>query len=98
MPFAERIRMSIGKESGLSKMINGPLEQKRVDQLVDELLPPEKKYGLKMALMPYSRASHRPDRYGLPQNHGAILGSYTEKEAEQWIAEHEAAMTASRQG
>ena len=98
MPFAERIRMSIGKQSDPSKMINGPLAQKRVDQLVDELLSPERKYGLKMALMPYSRASHGQDRHGLPQNHQAILGSYTEKEAEQWIAEHEAAMTANRQG
>ena len=97
-PFTERIRMSIGKQSDASKMIGGPLGQKRVDGLVEELFSPEKKHGLEMALMPYSRASHRPDRHGLPQNHGAILGSYTAKEAEQWIAEHEAAMTANRQG
>ena len=58
--FAERVQMSIDRQSDLSMMIDGSLAQKRVNELVDELLSPEKKHGLKMALIPYIRQSHRP--------------------------------------
>lgn len=71
-------------------MVDAGLAPKHVDQLVDELLSPDKKHGLRTALLPYIGASYR---LGLPPNHGAVLGCYREDEAKKWIAEHEAAMS-----
>ena len=34
-----------------------------------------------------------PTSHVLPENSGAILGSYTKEEAKEWIAEYETAMS-----
>ena len=94
IPFAQRIRKSIEKKHDDSEVVDGGLTQEGIDGLAGELLSQPKKDALKAALQPYL---DKPHRRGLPVNHAAILGSYTEKEAEQWIAEHGAAMTANRQ-
>ncbi len=91
-PFVDRIRGSIGKETTLlKKVVDGGIEDACMEQLIDELLSQEKKNDLRVKLGPYT---DNPDqkRRRLPENHRAIIGSYTEEEAEQWIAEHEAAM------
>lgn len=87
-PFACRIRESIDKKSNLSRLVFGGIEQEAVDYLV-EGLSPEKEKMLRMQL-----ASHigKPLSHQLPENSGAITGSYTEEEAEQWIVEYEEAM------
>ena len=33
-----------------------------------------------------------PDRRGLPNGHGAILGYYSQEEATAWIADHDSVM------
>ena len=61
---------------------------------VNELLSSEKKDVLKEQLRPYI---NKRQQFGLAENfHGAIIGSYTEENAAQWIAEHEAAMIARK--
>lgn len=92
IPFADRIRKGLRQRGDLSEVVDAGLTPKRVDQLVDELLSPDKKHGLRTALLPYIGA---PYRLGLPRNHGAVLGCYREDEAEEWIAEHEAAISAT---
>ena len=94
-PFAERIRGSIGKESDLSQVADGGMTREVVEKLVNELLSPEKKDVLKDQLRPYI---DKRQQFGLPENHRAIIGSYTEENAKQWIAEHEAAMTVRNSG
>ena len=73
------------------KVVDDGIEDACMEQLIDELLSQEKKNDLRVKLGPYT---DNPDqkRRRLPENHRAIIGSYTEEEAEQWIAEHEAAM------
>ena len=90
-PFANRIRNSIGRESDLSKVVDGGMTRKRVEQIVNELLSPDKRQALEQQLRPYIDKSHR---LGLPRDHGAVIGSYTAEDAEDWITEHEAAMAA----
>ena len=87
--FAERIRISVGKESDFSKVVDGGILRDRVEQLVSELLCEGKQDALRQQLRPYLNAQHR---LGLPGNHCAVIGSYREDEAEDWIAEHEVAM------
>ncbi len=89
-PFADRIRGSIGKESDLSKVVDGGMTRERVNQLVNELSSPEKQNVLEQQLQPYI---NKPHRLGLPENHGAVIGSYTEEDAAEWIAEHEEALS-----
>ena len=91
-PYAERIRASIGQESTLSSVQTGGLERQRVDQILNEVDPPSRREGLAQQLRPYIDA---PNRTGLHEGHGAILGHYSEEEAAGWIAEHESAMKAS---
>ena len=88
-PFADRIRMSIGKETNLSRMWFGGIEQKAVDNLV-EGLSEDKAMGLRECLRPYIG---KPPSHQLPEDSGAITGSYTKEEAEQWIAEYDQAMS-----
>ena len=90
-PFADRIRSSIGSESDLSKVVYGEMTRKRVEQIVNELLSPDKQHVLEQQLGP---SIHKPHRLGLPEGHGAVIGTYTAEDAEEWITEHEAAMTA----
>ena len=88
-PFSDRIQRSIGKESDLSKVVDTEIMREGVKQIVDELSSPEKRHALEQQLRPYI---NRPYRLGLSENHGAVIGSYTKEDAEEWITEHEAAM------
>ena len=88
-PFADRIRMSIGKETNLSRMWFGGIEQKAVDDLV-EGLSEDKAMGLRECLRPYIG---KPPSHQLPENSHPITGSYTKEDAEKWIAEYEQAMS-----
>ena len=88
--FADRIRSAIGRETDLSKVVDGRITRERVEQIVNELLCPDKRQILEQQLGPYIDG---PRRFGLPANHGAVIGSYKAEDAEEWITEHEAAMT-----
>jgi len=87
--FADRIRSSIGRESDLSKVVDGGMTRERVNQIVNELSSPDKRQALEQQLGPYIDRSHR---LGLLEGHGAVIGYYTAEDAEEWITEHEAAM------
>lgn len=87
--FAQRMRQSIGQESDLSWVIfAGGLSQDNVDSLVKDL-PNEEAKSLREKLEPHI---DKPISYELPENSGAITGTYTEEEAEQWITEFESAL------
>ena len=89
-PFSERMEKSIGKESNLSGAIfAGGLSQKDVDSLV-EGLPDDRAKELREKLIPHIG---KPKSNKLPKNSGTITGSYTEQDAEKWIAEYEQAMS-----
>ena len=90
LSFSQRMEKSIGKESDLSGVIfAGGLSQEYVDALV-EGLPGDRAKKSRERL-----TSHidQPKSNQLPENSGAITGSYTKKEAEKWIAEYEQAMS-----
>ena len=53
-------------------------------------LPDEKANKLRKKLTPHIG---QPKSNQLPEDSGAIIGSYTKEEAEQWIAEYEQAMS-----
>ena len=88
-PFADRITMSIGKETNLSRVWFGGIEQGGADSLI-EGLSSEKAKILQTILAPHMG---KPLSHQLPKNSGAITGSYTEEEAKKWIAEYEEAMS-----
>ena len=82
-PFADRIRMAICKETDLSEVLFGGIEQKEVDDLIKGLSPGTAevlRINLKLHI------GKLPSKK-LPENSGAITGSYTEEEAKKWIAE-----------
>ena len=81
----EHIRERIGEESDLSEVtFAGGLSREDVDSIVKDL-PDKKAKELREELEPHvdKPASHEPS-----ENSGAIVGSYTEEEAERWIAEY----------
>ena len=87
--FAQHMKQSIGQESDLSWVIfAGGLSQDKVASLVKDL-PNEKAKDLREKLEPHI---DKPISYELPENSGAITGTYTEEEAEQWITELESAL------
>ena len=89
LTFEERIRESIDREADVSEVVfAGGLTQENVDFLVEDLSD-EKANKLRNRL-----ESHigRP-KSNTPPDHIADTGSYTEEEAEQWIAEYEQAMS-----
>ena len=88
-PFAGRIRKSIDKKYDLSKLVFGGIEQKAVDGLV-EGLSDDKTTLIRECLRPHIG---KPLSYQLPEDSGAITGTYTKEEAEKWIAEYEKAMS-----
>ena len=94
--FEERIKRQIYQESKLTGAIfEGKLSQEELDSIVayfsdsDEEDEAEREV-LRERLMPHvgKQAS-----YELPENSGAITGTYTEEDAEKWIAEYEQAMS-----
>ena len=89
--FEACIRSRIGKETDLSGVIfAGGLTKEDVDSLV-EGLSHEKANELRERLAPHI---NQPISNELPENSGAITKPpYTKEEAEQWITEHEEALS-----
>ena len=88
--FEQHMRQSIGQESDLSWVIfAGGLSEDDVDSLVKDL-PDAQKKELREKLTPHIG---KPESKKLPEDSGAITGSYTEEEAKKWIAEYEKAMS-----
>ena len=89
LSFEERIREGTGRESDLSKATFADgLRRENVDSLV-EGVPDEGAGELRQELEPHL---DRPPSHELPEDSGAIVGTYTEEEAERWIAEYREAM------
>ena len=88
--FTEHIRSLTGKQSGLSGVIfAGGLTQEDLDSLVEGLSDDAAtKLRAKLILHVSKPVSHE-----LPEDSGAILGSYTKEETEQWIDEYKKAMS-----
>ena len=87
--FESRMINRIGKDSDLTGIIfAGGLQEKDLDFLCRGLSD-EKAQALREKLI-----SHvgQPVSNELPKNSGAIIGTYTQEEAEQWIAEYQEAM------
>ena len=88
MSFQDRIREQIDKESDLSEVIfAGGLNQESVESLVEGLS--HQAIRVRAKLRPHIG---KPEGYELPEDRGAIIGSYTKEDAETWIAEYENAM------
>ena len=96
IPFADRISGAIGKACDLSNLgEEGMYSRNRVDEIASELLRPEDQMRLKKEFEPYVDCPAPPR---ISADHGAILGSYTQVEAEQWITEHGRATLVNRRG
>ncbi len=89
--FAERIRKHIGQESDLCRVtFEGGLNSQKMEALVKDLSSGEEANELRDELIPHL---DRPPSHELPENSGASTGAYTAEEAEEWIAEYNAAMS-----
>ena len=87
--FQDRLRGQIDKESDLSGVIfAGGLSQEYVDSLVEGLSDDQAK-RLQGRLR---RHTDTPESSELPENSG-VTGTYTEEDAEKWIAEYNKAMS-----
>ncbi len=89
LPFAQSMREAIDEKTDLSTVIfSGGLSQKNVDDLVKGLS------GKKAEMLRRNLEYHigQPQSNELP-DHSAVIGSYTEEEAEQWIDEYEKSMS-----
>ena len=83
--FEDRIRESIGKETDTSGVIfEGGLSREEVDSIVEGLSDDRAKV-LRKKLEPHIGT---PSSSQLPENSGAITGTYSKEEAEKWIAEY----------
>ena len=92
MPFAEHIRYWIGRESeSHAAIFEGGLSREDVDSLVEGLLNENAKKDLREKLEPHIGI---PESNELPEYSGASTEAYTKEEAERWIAEYEAALSA----
>ena len=88
--FEENINESIGNAAELSGMIfTGGLGSEDLDSIVEDL-PNDKATALRKKLI---ADVNKPVGHELSEDSDASTGSYTEKEAEQWIAEYEQAMS-----
>ena len=88
--FETRIRKRIGEESDLSGIIfAGGLTEDYTDSFVKGL-PDDHAEILRLAL---TRHVGKQRSHELPEDSGAVIGSYTREEAEQWIAEYKEAMS-----
>ena len=97
--FAERMREGVNQEGDLfsaeakfsGAKFQGGIKKEDIDSLV-EGIPYAAAKTLREKLESYVG---QPESRELPENSGAILGVYTTKETEVWIAEYEKAMTES---
>ena len=88
--FEDRIRESIGKETDTSGVIfEGGLSREKVDSIAEGLSDDRAK-ELREKLEPHIG---KPSSSQLPENSGAITGTYSKEEAEKWIAEYNKAMS-----
>lgn len=88
--FTQRMRASVGEGSSLGGAIfAGGLSQEDVDSIVEDW-PDEKAAKLRELLEPHI---DRPAIREPLENSGALTGTYTAEEAEQWIAEYEEVMS-----
>ena len=88
--FEDHIQEQIDREADLyGAIFAGGLSRDGVDSLV-EGLSDEKANELREKLEPHIGI---PESNELPEDSGAIIGTYTEEEAEKWIAEYEEAMS-----
>lgn len=90
--FSQRILESVGKDTDASQVVSGGLARERVDELVKSVedTSSDKAEMLRQQLGPHMNEGHRT---GLPADSGIVTGAYTKAEAEEWIAEHENAMS-----
>ena len=87
--FAERMMEQIGQPSELFGVVfAGGLSKQDMDALVKGLSDEEARV-LRGKLEP---RIDKPKSHELPENSGAITGAYSKEQAEEWIAEYEAAM------
>ena len=87
--FNQRITESIGEETDVSGAIfGGGLTPEEVESILDGMYH-ETANALREKLTPHigKRTS-----YELPEHSGAVIGAYTEEDAEKWIAEYKEAM------
>ena len=92
--FKENINESTGNTTNLSGMVfAGGLRSEDLDSLVEDL-PDDKATTLREKLI---ADVDKPASHVLPKNSGAIIGSYTKKQAEEWIAEYEEAMSETQE-
>ena len=93
--FETRINDRIGEQSDLNGVkFAGGLTQVDVDYLVESLADrTSKKLREKL-----NNHAGKPESNILPDSSGAITGSYTKEEAEQWIAEYKKAMSEDWEG
>ena len=88
--FRKNINESIGNAANLSGMIfTGGLGSEDLDSIVEDL-PNDKATALRKKLI---ADVDKPASHELSEDSDAITGSYTEEEAEQWVAEYEQAMS-----
>ena len=87
--FEDRLRNRINeKTETYSVRFSGGLDQAEIDTLVNDLSETAAEDAQRRLTQHISlSASHR-----LPEDSGAIIGSYTREEAEQWIAEYKEAV------
>ena len=89
--FAKSMRNLIGTETEFSHVIfEGGLSQGDVDSFVAGVHDMRTTTLMRNQLAPHIG---KPESYELPEDSGAITGSYTAGEAEKWIAEYEQAMS-----
>ena len=88
--FEDRLRKRINEETEIySVRFSDGLNQAEIDSLVNELSETAAEDARRRLTQHVSlSASHQ-----LPEDRGAITGSYTKEEAEQWIAEYNKAVT-----
>ena len=89
--FAGFIEARIDQATDPSEVIfAGGLSREDMDSLVEDLPSSEEANELRDELRPHI---DQPPIHELPVNSGAITGTYTKEEAEQWIVEYEKAMS-----
>ena len=93
--FEERIERQIYQESKLTGVIfEGKLSQEVVDSIVAYFSDSDEEDKAEREVLRERLMSHvgKPSSNQLPENSGAITGTYTEEDAEKWIAEYNEAM------
>ena len=90
MSFQDRIRARTGKKNDFTNVVfSGGLDAERIEKIIASMpagMEDERKEEMK------NKLNERVDEEAaseLPDNSGAIIGKYTEDDAEKWIADYE---------